>query len=279
MASLTVTAEPQRANVRIDIHGAPGTAVTYTLVRKSPSGNTVAVRGAVGAQLAGDPTTVRDWEVPFNVALVYTVTFYNANGTTVGVGASAAFTMPYDDCRAWLVDLAAPTNSLQAVVASFTPLDFEVPAGVHRVLDRRAPVMVTLPAWTPDAELVLLTDTLAERDAVRNLLGSGYAFLLRTDPAQGIGNMYLGVLDFKEGRISTLGEPPYRQFTVDVVQVSRPDPAVFTPRPPMTYNEVLETWHTYAELLASVATYDALAYTFPEGAAPSGLVPWLPSDV
>jgi hypothetical protein len=209
---------------------------------------------------------------------VYRVTFYNASGAVVGVGASATYTHAYTDCKAWLVDMARPTNSLPVTVQSFTPLDYEAPAGVIRVLDRRAPVLVTLPAFTPDAELVLLTDTLAERDRVRDALGAGYPVLLRTVPEQGVGNMYLGVTDFKEARIQTLGDKPARQFTVDVVQVERPNAAVFAPVPPTTYSQVAALFVDYTDLLAQVGTYDALAYWTFEGAA-SGTLPWLPSDV
>jgi hypothetical protein len=278
VASLTITPEAQRENARIDIHAAPGTAVTFTLTRSGPSGVEAAVRGAVGAPLEGDPTTVRDWEVPFNVPLTYTVTFYNAGGNVVGVGASANYTHTYTGCPAWIVDLARPLNTLPLTIESFSPLDFEVPAGVVRVLDRRAPVVITLPAWTPDAELVLLTNTLAERDALRALLGSGYPFLVRTVPEQGIGNIYLGVTDFKEERLATLGTAPWRRFTIAVVQVERPDPAVFTPIPPTTYATVAEMFTDYAELLATVGTYDALAYWTFTG-APTATRPWLPVDV
>jgi len=278
VATLTVTRDPVREAALCTIAGAPGTAVTFTLERTSPSGTTVAVRGAVDAHLEGDPTLVRDWEVPFGVPLQYRVTFYNANGTVVGVGATATYTHNYTGCQAWVVDMARPTNSLPLTIESFTPLDFEVAAGVVRVLDRRAPVLVTLPAWTPDAELVLLTNTLDERDQLRALLGSGYPFLLRTIPEQGVGNIYLGVTDFKEDRLATLGVRPWRRFTVDVVQVERPDAGVFAPVPPTTYSQVHALFVDYADLLAQVVTYDALAYWTFEGAASSTL-PWLPSDV
>jgi len=208
VAALTVTKDNNRDAAVVDVSGIPANTATMTLERTSPSGYTVGVRGAVGVNVVGDTTEVfHDWEIPLGVPVHYVAHFYGPQGGDMG-SASADFTLPYTDCRAWLVDLARPTNSLQVTIESFTPLDFEVAAGVNRVLERRAPVLVTLPAWTPDAELVVLTDTLLERDMVRALLGSGYAFLLRTTQEQGVGNMYLGVTDFKEDRISTLGAPP-----------------------------------------------------------------------
>ena len=189
-------------------------------------------------------------------------------------------TVAYGECPAWLVDLARPTNSLPAVIESMRELNFDAPAGVHRVLERRAPVMTTLPAYTPTAELVVLSDTLSERDRMRNLFGSGYPFLLRTDPLEGIGNMYLGLTQFVEERILSDGYAPQRRFRVACVQVERPDPGVFVPTAPNTYQNVKDTFATYQELKDTVGTYDQLAYTFPDDPDAAGaFVPWLPDDI
>ena len=278
MAALEVTRDPSRENALLTLTGILPAAVTFTIERTSPSGNTAEVRGAVDAPTGGETTAiVRDWEVPFNVEVDYLATFRDS-GENIIDDAEATFTLEYQGCEAWLVDLAEPTNSLAITIASFAELDFAVAAGVMRVLDRRAPVLVTLPAWTPEGELVLLTDTLVQRDQVRMLLGSGYPILLRTVPEQGVGNMYLGVTDFKEERFLTLGDAPQRQWTVDVVQVERPDPSVFVPVPPTVYAVVAADFDDYADLLDQAHTYDQVAYWDFTGAA-SGTLPWLPSDV
>ncbi|HYV59135.1 MAG TPA: hypothetical protein VFA62_03615, partial [Acidimicrobiia bacterium] len=229
------------------------------------------------AAVTGTTMVFRDWEAPFDLALVYTVTVYD--GTTAVGTASVTVTVPWGDCEVWLVDLARPTNSLEVVVESFVALDFAVAAGVHRVLNRRAPVMTTLPAWTPAGELIVLTDTLAQRDQVRSLLGSGYPFLLRTTPDLGVGNMCLGLTDFVEERFLTPGFAAQRRFRIAAVQVERPDPALFQPTPPNTYQHVKDTWASYAALLAAVGTYDALAYTFPDLDDATVIPPWLPDDI
>ena len=278
MATLTVTRDPTRESALIEIEGMTPATVTFTLERSSPSGNVVDVRGAVNVPTGGEPDAiVRDWEIPFGVPVVYLCTFYDAQEAVVET-ATAPFTLDYEGCPAWLVDLAEPTNSLAVTIETFSPLDFAVAAGVMRVLERRAPVLVTLPAWTPESELVLLTDTLAERDAMRMILGSGYPVLLRTVPEQGIGNMYLGVTDFKEERFLSLGVAAPRRWTVATVQVERPDPAIFVPIPPTVYAVVAADFNDYADLLAQAHTYDALAY-WDFSTATSGTLPWLPSDV
>jgi hypothetical protein len=275
--ALAAALEPDRLSVRLDVSGIPAGATTYTIERLSPSGNTAGVRGAVDTPVTGTTAVARDYEIPFDTQVVYTVTVHQ-NTTVVGT-ATATFTVTYTGCDGWLVDIARPTNSLPVTIESIHELEFEVAAGVHRVLNRRAPVVTSLPAWTPKTELVVLTDTQPERDRVRALYGTGYPFLLRTDPAQGVGNMYLGLTDFVEERFLAAGDAPQRRFRAACVQVERPDPGLFVPAAPNTYANVKASYATYAALKAAVGTYDQLAYTFPANpdAAPSP--PWLPDDI
>jgi len=268
---LTAVVDKNRLSVTLDATGLT-VGQPFTITRQAPSGNTAAVRGADNVTAAAAEVIVRDWEAPLDIALVYTL-------TQAAQTATATVTVTWGRCEAWLCDLALPTNSLFLTIESFVELQFPVPAGVHRVLNRRAPVMTMLPAWTPSGELIVLTDTLAQRDQVRSLLGSGYPFLLRTTPAEGVGNMYLGLTEFDEDRFLTDGYAPQRRFRVQVIQVERPDAALFVPKPPNTYANVKASFATYAALKTAVGTYDQLAYTFPANPDSSPLVPWLPDDV
>jgi hypothetical protein len=265
-----------RLAAELAVSGLPSNTATLTISRVGPSGVPAGVRGSVGA--VAHPTTyaARDFEVPLDVSVTYTVTVYDAGGAVVG-SATVIFRVEYGDCRAWLVDLARSTNSLQVTVESMAELDYLVPSGIHRVLNRRAPVVSALPAWTPSSELIVLTETQDDRDRVRALLGTGYPFLLRTQPEQGIGNMYLTVSEFVEERFLSLGVAAERRFRVQVVQVNRPDPSIYVPVAPNTYANVKATFASYAALKAGVADYDELAYTYPEGISPIPV--WPPDDV
>ena len=274
--TLTVTLEADRQAARLELDGIPAGADTYTIVRVSPSGQTAGVRGAVNAPVTAATVIVRDYEVPFDVEVVYTATVVDA-GATVAT-ATAPFEVVYSGCEAWLVDLGRPTNSLALTIQTLDELTFDLAAAVHRVLDRRAPVITALPAWTPSMELALLTDTLEQRDQLCSLLGSGTPFLLRTDPAQGVGNMYLGVTGFVEDRFLTDGYAPQRTFRAACVQVERPDPTIFAPLAPNTYANVKASYATYAALKAAVGSYEQLAYIYPLGGS-SPTPPWLPDDI
>ncbi|HEY3021025.1 MAG TPA: hypothetical protein VGJ32_12580 [Solirubrobacteraceae bacterium] len=277
--TLAVTEEPERAAARVAVGGIPAGAATLTVERTSPSGAVAGVRGAVGASASGLASYVtRDYELPLGVALTYAVTVYDGASAVVGQ-ASAAFELTYPDLGdPWLVDLARPLNSLPVLVESLAELSYEAATGVHRVLERRAPVLTALPGWTPAAELVVVTATEEERERARALLGTGYPLLLRTPPAQGVGNIFLGVTGFVEARASRLAQAQDRRFRISCTQVERPDPSIYVPLAPSTYAGAKATYATYADLLAGAATYEGLAYTYPSGVA-DPILPWLPDDV
>jgi hypothetical protein len=274
--ALQATLESEKLAARLEVTGIPAGADTLTIERTSPSGSVAGVRGGVDAAVTGTSFLIRDYELPLDTTVTYTVTCYD--GTTNVGSASAIFAIVYGECDAWLTDLARPTNSLQVRLESLAALAHTVPSGIHRVLDRRAPVVTALVAWTPSTELILLTETLDERDAVRALFGSGYPVLVRTTPEQGIGNLYLALSEFVEERFLTEGDAPERRFRCTCVQVERPDPAIYVPLAPNTYANAKATYATYADLKAALASYDELAYTYPTGVT-SPITPWLPDDV
>lgn len=276
--TLAATLAPDRMGVRLGLSSFPASSATYTVSRRSPSGNVATVRGALDQAVAGATATVYDWEAPFDLPLVYTAEADDNTGALLET-ATASFTLTWHECEGWLTDLGRPTNSLPVTIESLKELDFAVSAGVHHVLSRRAPVFTTLPAWQPSTELIVLTEDELERDQVRAIWGAGYPFLLRTDPAFGVGNIYLGVTEFVEERILTDGRSWMRRFRANCQQVERPDPGIFEPIPPSLYQDVTAGYADYAAVKAAFVSYDEMLYTFPAGAGGDPNVPWLPDDV
>lgn len=263
--ALAVTLDSARLATRLEVTGIVAAAETITITRTSGTDDPVGVRGAVRADVSGTTTYItRDYEAPFSVELVYEATVFDAAGAELA-SATATFEIDYPDSGdPWLVDLARPTNSLPVVVESLRELAYPAATGVHRVLDRRAPILTSLPAWTPTSELVVVTRTSAERDRVRLLLGSGYPLLFRPPPAQA-ETTYFGLTAFTEERVSRFALHIDRRFRVAVVVVDRPDPAIYVPLPPNTYAIVKATYATYAALKATGQTYEQIAYSYPEG--------------
>lgn len=277
--TFSVSVEPDRDNVRIDSSVPVGSA-SLEIWRVSPSGNQAHVRSWAPGPVGGATSVIaRDYEAPLAIPLAYYVRAIDAGGIPGTAGGPHSVSVPAGQCEIWLVDLARPINSLNVEIESLEELEYEAATGIHRVLARRAPVLTSLPAYTPTAELVLLTDDQVERDAVRALLGSGFPFLVRTVPALGVGNLYCGLTGFIEGRIVADGAEPYRRFRVAIVQVERPDPALFVPAAPNNWANVTASFTDWAEVYTLAGTWDQLGNTYPANPWANPVQPWLPDDV
>lgn len=266
------------AKVTVDV---PAGTERLDVYRVGPSGVQAYVRTALAMVITGAPRTVtlRDYETPFDVALTYTARVYRADGSDANQASvsGVVVTPPSDD--PWLTDLVRPMNSQPVVVESYGPRSFEQPVGLHRVLERRAPVVTSDIAWTPTADLVFVTLDDDARARALGTLGNGVPILLRTSPEQGVGNAYLMIQSFREERVSRIALYPERRWTCQVVEIDRPDPRVYVPKAPVTYATVKATWATYAALKATGKTYDALLYDYSLAEGPGLAQPWPPEDV
>jgi hypothetical protein len=219
-----------------------------------------------------------DWETPLGIDVVYRarVTIDDTHVSPPGESAAVAITSDQD----WLTDLGRPTNSMPILVESLPELRYDTPVGVHRVLDRRDPVLTSAPAWTPAGQLTFTTETEQERDRARVIIGAGLPVLLRSPPERGVGNLFLGVVGFSEQRISRYAPHADRRFLLDIIQVARPDPSLFAPVPPLTYRERLAEWPLYSDVLVLGLSYQELPYAADQtGELVQISPPWLPDDV
>jgi hypothetical protein len=249
----------------------------FRLARTGPSGVEAAVRGYDPYVIPDGTNTIiaRDYEAPLGVPLTYRAwTDENLDPVT---GEIVVPSSESDD--PWLVDLVRPTNSQRVVVQALPELAHDAPAGIHWVLNRRTPIFAGDVAHTPTLELTFVTADEPARERARATLGNGVPVLLRTPPEQGVGNLYLAVPSWREQRISRLSLHPDRRFVVTAAQVARPDPSLYVPIPPMTYQRLRETHDTYADVKAAYATYDALLYDYNAAVGPADVQPWPPSDV
>lgn len=274
--TISMELDTVRGAVRLTVTFPAGTAKASVWRTATASGNEAFVRGWQERTTGVTEAIIYDYEVPLGVEVTYYAQAWDSGDVASAVGASSPLT--FDDDRDWLVDLARPTNTYPILVESLPELVFSTPVGVHRVLDRRDPILTTAPSWTPQGTLTFTTSTKGERDRARTILGGGTAVLLRTPPERGVGNLYCGVLNMREQRASRLAIHADRRFVVDVVQVARPDPRLFVPTAPLTYAELLAEYVTYRPLRDTGLSYQEVAYTFPDDRIDPN-VPWLPDDV
>ena len=275
--ALTATVEPEVKAVRLN-YTAPAGAATITITRTGPSGTPATVRNWQAEPAAPGAIIARDFEAPIGVPLHYTATAKNAAGSVIDTQ-TATVTVPSAGCAdTWLTDLARVANTMLVVIESLPELEHPVPTSVHEIITRRAPIVTSDIAHTPNFELSFLTETLDERDQARAVLGNGVPVLLRTPPQDGIGNLYFSALGFREQRLVADGTVADRRFVVTGRQVQRPDPLLYAPIGVATYAHVKATFATYTALKAGRASYDAVLYDW-SGSQASDIVPWPPDDV
>lgn len=284
-ATFTVATDDARAAAVLTI-ALPATATKLNVWRVSPSGATGGVRGAYPRTgLSGSATTlvVRDFEVPLGVDLDYYTQAFDAAGNGGPVSGPVTFAVyPVNAATSddWLVDLVRSANTLQVRVESLAQLAYQQIQGTHHVLGRRTPVITSDIAGTPEFELVFTADHFPDaRDAIRNMLGTGTAVLLRTVVDRGVGNMYFLPASWVEARASRIAMEQTRRFIVQGVQVDRPDATLMAPIPPVTYADVEVTYPTYAAM-RNYGTYDQIAYNYSAvGSSTIQLAPWPSMDV
>jgi hypothetical protein len=258
----------------------PVNATRVWLWRAGPSGESAYVRGIVDLHVI-PPTTLQlfDFEAPFGVPLTYATTAGNDAGEINTGSNSATITLTSSSTDdPWLVDVGNPNNSQPITVAALAELAYTVPVGVHKVIGRRAPIVLSDVAGYPSFELDFSTSSDAERELARASLGQGIPLLLKTPPEQGVGNVWLSVLSWAEQRPSRIAMAPDRRFNVKAQQVERPDPALVVPVTSIaTYLDVREGYADYAQVKAQRSSYEALMLTYAgEGGT---VVPWPPTDV
>lgn len=273
--TVDLDAPVEAVRLTVDVPAGQNRLAVY---RVGPSGTRAYVRNYVQAVVTpGQITIVRDYEAPIGVPLTYTAeTWDDATPGTVSTQ-TVAFTVPDDGCSdTWLTDLVRAQNTFRVVLEELAELEYEYPTGVHQILNRRTPIVTSDIANTPSWELSFLTRSDDQRARARAILGNGVPVLLRTPPANGIGNVYFSVTGWKEQRLVRLATDPNRRFVADCVQVDRPDPGLFRPLIPVDYSAIAATFATYADLKAGRSSYDAMTYGT---AAPEDVVPWPPTDV
>jgi hypothetical protein len=281
----TITAtevDPVADSVRITIT-VPADATRIWVWRVGPSGSVAYVRGARDAIVVPSTTVfARDYEPPLGIPLTYHVQVGNDAGQ-LSPEATATVTVPSNPTDdPWLVDLAYPVNTNRVILEGLPELKYAIDTGLHWIIARRAPIVTSDVARTPQFELVFSTTDEDSRLRARDLLGNGIPSLLRTPPEHGVGNLYFSILEWSEQRIARVAQYRERRFVVSCVEVERPDPDLYLPvRPTNTYSDVHAEYDDYADVKASNDSYDELLYRVPSEHRPPPMspVPWPAADV
>lgn len=274
--SFTLSTGPARS-VSITVTVAAGTTRLWVW-RVSPSGTLEYVRGAVDLTVTPGTLILYDYEAPLGVELTYYAQAGNDAGE-LSAAPSDTITLTALGCDdTWLTNVAMPANTFEVDIEQLDQLAYAVPTGVHKVIGRRAPIVASDIAQTPSFDVSLLTETDAQRLQATATLGDGVPCLLRTPPANGIGNLYFSVLGWQEQRIVRPATVQDRRFSVQGQEVERPDPKLYVPVTLIaSYQTVKDENTDYAMVKATHLTYEALAVTYGDPAGGT-VVPWPAHD-
>ena len=259
---MIASVEPTLKDVRLEFTP-PAGAVAAHIWRVGPSDIPADVRDwSNHAVTAGEVTVARDYEAPIGVELVYTAQFKNDSGGT-GVAAAGHHHrgLAAGCADTWLNDLARAQNTMRIVVEQLPELAYVVPATVHEIITRRAPIVSSDVAHTPDVRAVV-----SDRHRRPARARAGHA------RQRGAGAAALGPGGGHRQRLHggarSSPSSAWSRRAPCLTGASWCRPARSTgrtrrctrPAPPTTFAEVDATFATLQELKDGRATWDAVLY-------------------
>lgn len=237
-----------------------GTQASMVEVQRSVDGGAtwVDVRGASRILVAGNTLILYDYESPNGEPAGWRAQAIRptVNGDIASAWSSTA-TATWSSPYTWLKNIRNPSLSRSIRFARMPDLDFDRQQGVHQILDETYPVVISGVLQAAAGELQLLTATLAERDAVKTLL-SGSVVLVQPPASHGVGSRYWSCGKVSDRRVVRVAGVAYRHLVTPATEVAPPADTGIDGFVGLTYQDVADTYATYAALLAAVPTYGDL---------------------
>ena len=227
---------------------------TASITRLDPDGVSRPVRLAEPATLTHGVWSGYDYESPFGVSLLYTIT-----GDT---GATATISARLDVPDVWLRSPGQPELSCRIGYQGRGSMGSRTRKSTQAALTpfgRSSPIIVSGPVrQSASSSLLVLTQSLAERAALWALLETDAVLLLTIPPAKGWGltNEYISIGDAVEERPGAVLPDLWRQFTLPYQVVDRPAGDL---RPLYTWDDVDDDFPTWGAVAAANATWGDLA--------------------
>jgi hypothetical protein len=242
--------------VRLDVSAILAGAVTTTISRSAAGLTPAAVRGAMKVPVQGTITGVVDYEAPFGVSTVYTVTAYDSNGASLG---TAQVSTLLDVDVMWISDPLAPVVSapVRGVKSpeSFGTLTYALTTAVTPTEGQELPVGLSgVRQAASSVPLTIICETQAEAGPIREVLRYAAPFLLRTPirwqvPLPALA--YCLAAQITETLFGGLYGRTHLSTSFDLVQAPGQTQAIL----PRTYATLLTEASTYGDLTTQHSTY------------------------
>jgi len=244
MVAIAVLADTTYARVRVTITGAVSSDVM--VYRIGTDNQSVPVRNADPAFPISGVAEIYDYEAPFNSPVTYRV---DDNGT---IANSSSVTL--NVTKSWLRSPHFPSLNVIVSLVEHPELARERPQGVHRVLGRRRPIVVSGQLSSKQGTLRLLTGSEAAGDALSeffDLTDVGYLQV----PNSRLGSRYYAFGNVSESPVTRFVVEDTIRWEIGITEVDRPTGG-FEGNPTATYDSLKDgTIPNYTNLKTVKTTY------------------------
>lgn len=232
--------------IQLSVGAMVGTQVTIT--RTDSAGNQAPVRSANPAMLSGGAWVGFDYEPPFQVPVTYTAVS-DTGDTKISPPQVLNVATP------WLIHPGIPDLSRPVTIADLGDETTGTDQGVHYVLGRRNPIVITGGQRRGGTfDLVLRSYSTHEAQALTTLLDDASVLLLQVAyPFTGLTDYrWVAVGDVVKHRVSRDWSDPGLRWTLPCTVT---DPPVGLLRPQWTYGDVIANYGSYTAVAAAFASY------------------------
>lgn len=239
---LTITATTDAPNARITLRVDGATTPTVKVERIGTDGTPVPVRNASAAEPIAGTWPGFDYEAGPGAPVRYRVT---DEAAVTAESATVTLTLT----RTWLKDPFQPGLSLPVTLYAQPKTSRARAQGVHRVLGRRDPIVVSGTLQSPEGDLAVLTRTRDEGDRLQALLQASSVLLVQI-PGSRHGARYCAISDVTDEALSRLATDDDVVWVLSFVEVAAPI-GDFVGDPTATYQTLKDNGGTYQTLRGS----------------------------
>ncbi|WP_327162115.1 hypothetical protein [Streptomyces zaomyceticus] len=231
-----------------------------TVWRVTPDGKRTLVRGASGlldrTLITSDVLVIEDYEAPLGVAVRYEIEMHDAAGVLQGNRSIEADPLdPGDRLLCWIKDPGLPQFNTRALVASPPEWARPIEQVVHRPRGRSRPVVHSQVRQDYEGQLVVVTRTDDETEALNRVLDSGGVLFLQFAPGWHESDRYVSVGETPLPRLVPDGEEEWRAWTLPLITVDMPTTLGIAGSAGRTWQDIATEFATWQDVKNAYATW------------------------
>lgn len=244
----TAAYDRRRGRIRVDAIGLqPSVIRAVVSARVANTGRFVEIRGG-RVNVSGNrfARKIDHYEYVAGASMEYQIVALASAENSPDVIVQTKIIVAQDtDDQVWLKFIVAPDRNRRVILHDWSPITREGRATLHQVRDRPDPIAVTDVHTSRAMTVQLITETVADRDALDVALARGAPVFFQTPTDITCPSMYAVVGGYS---IDRLAKRSLRSlFTVPLTEVAAPPLSVVGVG--LTWDDVISTYATWQELL------------------------------